>query len=170
MDKELHYTILDTPVGLIGLVADARGLMVLEYIFCTEKEYQEILQHKFPLRELKLDGELVNTAVTQIKEYFAGKRKKFTVPLNIQGTDFQRQVWQALVGITYGQTCSYEDIACTINNKAAVRAVGQANGKNPIAIIIPCHRVINKSGKLGGYSSGLEIKKWLLNWEAANSV
>ena len=101
----------------------------------------------------------------QLEEYFAGKRKTFDLPLDPAGTPFQRAVWQALRAIPYGQTCSYADIAARIGRPKACRAVGMANHRNPIAILIPCHRVIGKKGSLTGYAGGLEIKERLLELE-----
>lgn len=110
-------------------------------------------------------SDLIYEAYTQIKEYFSGKRIKFELPINCIGTDFQKQVWQELQNIPYGETRSYEDIAVGIGNPKAARAVGQANNKNPIMIIIPCHRVIQKNGSIDGFSYGTEIKKYLLDLE-----
>lgn len=104
----------------------------------------------------------------QLQEYFFGKRKTFDLPLAIEGTEFQIKVWKALSEIPYGTTCSYKDIAIKIGNCKASRAVGMANNKNPIPIIVPCHRVIGASGKLVGYAGGLNIKQKLLNVENAN--
>ncbi|MCA9968460.1 MAG: methylated-DNA--[protein]-cysteine S-methyltransferase, partial [Anaerolineales bacterium] len=104
-------------------------------------------------------------AVRQLKAYFAGKRTQFDLPLAPEGTDFQRRVWNALQTIPYGQTASYGTIARTIGNAAASRAVGMANGRNPIAIIIPCHRIIGSNGKLVGFGGGLPIKQTLLSLE-----
>ncbi|RME83309.1 MAG: methylated-DNA--[protein]-cysteine S-methyltransferase [Planctomycetota bacterium] len=101
-------------------------------------------------------------AACQLEEYFSGDRREFHTSLLLQGTPFQIRVWRALLEIPYGKTCSYEEIAIQIGKPRACRAVGNSNGKNPIPIIIPCHRVVEKSGKLGGYSSGLEIKEKLL--------
>ena len=100
--------------------------------------------------------------VEQIDEYFRGERKEFSMNLQLQGTDFQKKVWSQLMKISFGETLSYKDIAASIGNKKAVRAVGNANGKNKIAIIIPCHRVIGSNGRLVGYASGVWRKKWLL--------
>jgi methylated-DNA-[protein]-cysteine S-methyltransferase len=101
----------------------------------------------------------------QLQEYFAGQRNVFDLPLDFAGTEFQKKVWQALLSIPYGQTRSYRDIAEQIGNIKAVRAVGAANGKNPISIIAPCHRVIGRSGKLIGFAGGLDKKEILLNLE-----
>jgi len=107
---------------------------------------------------------------TQLKEYFNLKRKKFYVPLDIEGTEFQMKVWNELKKIPYGKTASYKDIAIAVGNVKAVRAIGRANGKNPVPIIIPCHRVIEHSGKLGGYSGGVGIKEKLLEIEGSLSM
>lgn len=109
--------------------------------------------------------ECLAAAHKQLKEYFSGKRNKFDLKLNICGTDFQKKVWKALLDIPYGETRTYQDIALAIDNPKACRAVGGANNKNKIAIIIPCHRVIGKDGSMVGFGSGLEIKKQLLKLE-----
>lgn len=165
MLRELHYAYLDSPVGRLGLVASSQGLVSLDFLGLIAKDYVELLQEKYSHQGLIKDGKFIVEPLKQVKEYFLGKRKQFTCSLNLKGTPFQLEVWQALREIPYGKTVSYEDIAKKIGNLKAVRAVGQANGKNPIAIVVPCHRVIRKSGDLGGYSSGLEIKKFLLDWE-----
>ena len=110
----------------------------------------------------------LNKAVSQLNEYFNSKRTSFDLPLNLKGTKFQIKVWQALLSIPYAQTVSYQDIALKIGNPKAVRAVGAANAKNPLAIVIPCHRVIGKNGKLTGYNGGLSVKEFLLNLERNN--
>lgn len=106
----------------------------------------------------------------QLKEYFNKKREVFTIPLDIKGTAFQKQVWDALCKIPYGKTCSYKDIALMIQNPKAVRAIGNANHKNPIAIIIPCHRVIAYDKSIGGYAFGIDIKKYLLDLECGEYI
>jgi O-6-methylguanine DNA methyltransferase len=120
--------------------------------------------------KLYSDDPFMFSVFTQLKEYFNLKRKKFYVPLDIEGTEFQKKVWNALQKIPYGKTATYKDIAEAIGNVKAVRAVGRANGKNPLPIIIPCHRVIEHSGKLGGYSGGLGIKEKLLELEGSLSM
>lgn len=104
-------------------------------------------------------------AALQIEEYFQGQRKEFQLPLDLSGTEFCRKVWKCLMDIPYGETRSYEDIAIAVGNPKAMRAVGMANHRNPIMIVIPCHRVIGKNGSLVGYAGGLEVKKKLLNRE-----
>lgn len=108
---------------------------------------------------------LLKKAVQELQEYLAGTRQRFDLPLQPEGTDFQQQVWKALQDIPYGAVCSYQDIARTIGNEKACRAVGGANNKNPISIIIPCHRVIGANGSLVGYGGGLQLKRKLLDLE-----
>jgi methylated-DNA-[protein]-cysteine S-methyltransferase len=110
----------------------------------------------------------IKKCLKELDEYFAGKRKQFTLDLVMAGTDFQLKVWSALLTIPYGKTASYLDIAKRVGNKNAMRAVGGANHNNPIAIIVPCHRVIAHDGSLGGYGGGLSNKEWLLNHEKSN--
>lgn len=106
-------------------------------------------------------------AVSEMQEYFEGKRTVFTLPLAAEGTDFQRRVWELLRGIPYGETTTYAQLADAIGNRAAIRAVGLANGRNPISIVVPCHRVIGSDGGLTGYAGGLERKSFLLELEGA---
>ena len=112
---------------------------------------------------------LTEKAKNQLSAYFAGEPVTFDLPLLPTGTAFQQQVWQQLCKIPYGETCSYGDLASDLNNPKAVRAVGAANGKNPISIIVPCHRVIGANGTLTGYAGGLDRKAWLLNLENAQT-
>lgn len=111
------------------------------------------------------ETETIKECFNQLKEYFEGNRKRFDLPINPKGTQFQKNVWNELLRIPYGETRSYKDIAISIGNEKACRAVGMANNKNPIPIIIPCHRVVGSNGKLVGYSGGLNIKEKLLNIE-----
>jgi len=120
----------------------------------------KFIDDNFNIKENSND--IIDDTIFQLNKYFDGKLKQFTIPLNFTGTDFQIKVWNKLINIPYGQTKSYSEIAQLINNKKAVQAVGNANNKNPIPIIIPCHRVIGKNGKLVGYAGGLEIKQTLL--------
>jgi len=112
-------------------------------------------------------SEVLARAAAQLTEYFAGQRRTFDLPLAPRGTAFQTGVWRALAEIPFGETCSYGDLARAIGRPAASRAVGAANGRNPIAIILPCHRVIGASGELTGYGGGLPMKRWLLDHERA---
>lgn len=133
---------------------------------CTDKH---IISIKFAPAETDLTRSQPNTlserAIKQVTEYLEGKRTTFDLPLKVQGTEFQQKVWNALCEIPYGETRSYKQIAIAIGNPKAVRAVGLANNRNPIPIIIPCHRVIGHNGKLVGYAGGLAIKQTLLDLE-----
>jgi len=155
----LAYKMIDSPVGKLKLVASDRGLVAV--LWPNEPP------NRISLNELVEDGRhpvLVNTE-RQLKEYFAGKRKAFSVALDMRGTDFQKSVWEALLAIPFGETRSYGQLAKQLGNPQAMRAVGAANGRNPISIIVPCHRVIGSSGKLTGFAGGLETKERLLNLE-----
>lgn len=139
------------------------------YLVASEKGLKGIFWEKQDIPMIKnLAGNIhLETAANELFEYFRGERKKFTVKLDLEGTDFQKRVWKELQKIPYGKTCSYKDIAIKLNDPNASRAVGTANGKNPICIIIPCHRVIAQNGTLGGYSGGLDKKIELLQIENA---
>lgn len=146
--------IYTSPIGPLTLVASERGLVALEFGKRKHPEAVENSSRFAPVRK-------------QLEEYFAGKREEFTVPLDIRGTDFQKRCWKELLKIPYGQTRSYRQIAEAVGNRNAVRAVGLANGQNPIAIIVPCHRVIASDGTLCGYGGGLHLKEELLRLEGA---
>lgn len=115
-----------------------------------------------------LPNEITQKAQQQLEEYFLGKRRDFDLPLDAGGTNFQQSVWKNLCEIEYGSTCCYQDIANAIANPKAVRAVGSANGKNPMTIVVPCHRVIGSDGSLTGYAFGVDKKEWLLKHERKN--
>jgi methylated-DNA-[protein]-cysteine S-methyltransferase len=121
-----------------------------------------------PPSDRQRDDDWFASIAQQLEEYFGGGRTRFDVPLRLSGTEFQQQVWSALRDIPYGETISYGELARRVGNPAAVRAVGLANGRNPVAIIVPCHRVIGADGSLTGYGGGLERKAWLLDLEAAH--
>ncbi|MGR5063324.1 methylated-DNA--[protein]-cysteine S-methyltransferase [Photobacterium sp. DNB22_13_2] len=143
--------LINTPIGWLNVVASANAITAIEFA----AEHDRVQQ----------PSETTELCCQQLAEYFNGQREHFDVELEMAGTTFQKTVWQALNGIEYGDTCSYSDIAKDIGNPKAVRAVGAANGKNPVPIIVPCHRVIGSSGKLTGYAGGLDIKVWLLDHE-----
>ncbi len=149
----MEETILETPLGWAQIEGDLEGLRSVS-----------ILDHK-PDRSFEIP-ELLEDAVYQLKEYFDGTRKKFELDLNPQGTDFQRRVWKELSSIPYGKQCSYLELSKKLGDVKAIRAVAAANGKNPLWIIIPCHRVIGRNGDLVGYAGGIDRKKWLLNHES----
>jgi methylated-DNA-[protein]-cysteine S-methyltransferase len=149
---------MQSKIGTIYLVASDLGLRTLSF----KEQLIPTLQSS---NNSSQKEEIICLASRQLEEYFLGKRKVFHLPIDIKGTDFQKNVWKELQNIPYGKTVSYEDVAINIQNQKAVRAVGTANGKNPLCIIVPCHRVISKNGSMGGYSGGLEIKSKLLEIE-----
>jgi len=155
MHEQLNYQYLNSPVGELRLVSDGHALLRIEFE-----------NHRGSDGQQRNDPVLTETA-SQLTQYFAGKRRSFSLPLAASGTDFQRQVWAALEQIPFGELRSYSDIATAIGNLKAVRAVGAANGRNPIPIIVPCHRVIGSNGKLTGFAGGLPAKQKLLELEAA---
>jgi methylated-DNA-[protein]-cysteine S-methyltransferase len=144
-----------SPVGTIEIRADESAVTGI----CFNPE-EETPENGVPTP-------LIGEACRQLDEYFAGIRRTFTLPLSLRGTDFQRHVWDALQRIPYGQTISYAQLAKTIGQPKACRAVGAANGRNPVAIVVPCHRVVASNGSLGGYAYGLKIKQQLLDGERA---
>lgn len=153
------YTVMKSPVGDIILIADKENLCAIYW------PNQKPDNKKFPDIERKDGSKVLRSAVKQLNSYFAGNSEKFDIPLRPVGTDFQERVWKALRSIKYGKTVSYGDIAKKIGNPKAVRAVGAAIGKNPLSIIVPCHRVIGSNGKLTGFAGALGTKEFLLNLE-----
>lgn len=159
----LKHKVLLTPVGKLHLVSDGCVLRGL----CFEETWS---QEKLQFGNLKSeDCELFKSVEIQLNEYFSGNRKIFDLPLKTQGTQFQEAAWGELKKISYGETLSYSEQAKKMGHGRAVRAVGSANKKNPIAIVIPCHRVISKSGKLSGFNGGADLKARLLTLESENS-
>jgi methylated-DNA-[protein]-cysteine S-methyltransferase len=151
------HTVIDSPVGPLTLVGADGALAGL---------YLQQQRHR-PDPELfgERDDDAFKDIVEQLREYFAGQRHQFDVPLALDGTPFQREVWAALLDIPYGTTVSYGELAARIGRPAAARAVGLANGRNPVSIIVPCHRVIGSDGALTGYGGGLDRKEHLLAFE-----
>ena len=141
---------VDTPLGRMYISSDGENITGLRFGSCESETPDAVLMK----------------AKAELQEYFAGQRKSFDLPLKPEGTTFQQSVWHALCEIPYGKTATYGQIAERIGNKKACRAVGMANNRNPIAIIIPCHRVIGAGGKLTGYAGGLDKKEFLLELEA----
>ncbi len=152
-----QFTYYQSPYGQITLQANEKGLLGVWFETHTTQPED--------LGTYSEDSSTLNEAIQQLEEYFSGKRTQFDLPLAATGTAFQQSVWQALCRIPYGETWSYQQLADEIGNPKAVRAVGLANGKNPISIIVPCHRVIGKSGKLTGYAGGVDTKQKLLELE-----
>lgn len=144
-----HYK---TPIGVICIEENNNNITAL---YLDENINMQI----------EKESKLIKNTYNQLMEYFSGKRKYFDIPIKLNGTEFQKNVWKALLEIPYGKTCSYKDIAEKIGNINACRAVGGVNNKNPIMIIVPCHRVIGKNGALVGYAGGLDVKQILLELE-----
>lgn len=149
----LYYA---SPVGFLRLCADEDGLCGVHFAGTTEPEHSGT------------DCELLRRTARELDEYFAGQRREFHIPLSLHGTPFQKRVWAALLRIPYGQTRSYAQVAAMAGSPKACRAVGMANHNNPVSILVPCHRVINADGGLGGYGGGLETKRFLLNLEGGS--
>ncbi|MFV8163151.1 methylated-DNA--[protein]-cysteine S-methyltransferase [Mycobacterium sp. 134] len=157
----LHYRTMESPVGLLTLAGRDGKLMHLRMV---DQTYE-------PSREgWEADDTAFSDAADQLSAYFAGERTEFDLELDMVGTQFQRRVWEALQTIPYGETCSYGEIARQIGSPSASRAVGLANGHNPIGIIVPCHRVIGANGSLTGYGGGLDRKRALLELERSRTM
>ena len=158
----LYYSRIDSPVGPLLLAMSDRGLAILAF------------GHDLPAR---LSGEKIDWQVSdkacaaareQLEEYFAGRRREFTIPLDLRGTDFQKDCWAELLRIPFGETRSYAEVAKAVGRPTAYRAVGQSNHNNPVAIVVPCHRVLAGGRALGGYGGGLLLKAFLLRLEGAD--
>lgn len=150
--EKIFKTTIETPVGFLELTSDQNFLLSVSFI-------------EIPGKSSDFQPDILKESIVQINEYFEGKRKEFILSLQPAGTDFQQKVWEEVTKIPFGKTASYLDIALKTGSKNNTRAVGLANGKNPIPIIIPCHRIIGTNGKLTGYAGGLDRKKWLLQHE-----
>jgi len=170
--ETLHSTIFTSPIGPLFLAASNRGLLALE--FDARLPGQQTIRPN--PRDLRAEGKGVRFEesahsmrpyVQELKEYFAGQRRTFSFALDLRGTDFQRACWHALLQIPYGETRTYADIARAVGRPQGFRAVGMANNRNPVAIVVPCHRVIASDGTLCGYGGGLDIKRKLLELEGA---
>jgi methylated-DNA-[protein]-cysteine S-methyltransferase len=157
MNTTVRYTTIGSPVGPLLLAGTRSSLCALQFAHGRKPV--------FPNEGWKKDDDELAKVVAQLDEYFAGARRTFDVQLEPSGTEFQRAVWNELCRIPYGSTISYAELARRIGNPRAVRAVGLANGANPIAIVVPCHRVIGANGTLTGYGGGLAAKRYLLDLE-----
>lgn len=152
--KIMETVFVNSPLGITKIVGDEDGISIISVSDVGTNEVSK----KIP--------EILKDAVLQLEEYFEGKRKDFDLKLNPQGTEFQQKVWKALLEIPYGKTVSYMDQTKKLGDVKAIRAVASANGKNPLWIVVPCHRVIGTNGSLTGYAGGLSRKKWLLEHES----
>lgn len=167
LDIPLSYTVFKNPIGLSGLVTSSEGLIR----FISKLSDEGSIEKHLPLLTngvISKNPSHFKDLIKQFSLYFDGKLKKFDHPLDLRlGTPFQQKVWKKLLTIPYGKTRSYKWLAQAIKNPQASRAVGNANGKNPLSIIIPCHRVVKEDGELGGYTGGINVKRFLLSLEKA---
>lgn len=167
--EKIFYASMATPLlNEIYIASTEKGVFMIDF-HTTEKGFVQLLKRHFP-GEIVKDEEKNRGALSQLKKYLAGELKEFDCPLDLRGTPFRQKVWAELLKIPYGQTRSYQEIAKAMGRPKACRAVGSANGANPVPIIVPCHRVIESSGGLGGYGQGIEIKKRLLQFEKAHGI
>ncbi len=150
--SEVFYAYYKSPIGFIEVISTKTSVVACNFV----KEMKAASKKK---------TKILNETLEQLDNYFRGQQKGFDLELELQGTDFQLKVWNKLQKIPFGKTITYKELAQRIGNKKAIRAVGNANGKNPVSIIVPCHRVIGSDGKLRGYGGGIEKKKWLIAFE-----
>ncbi|WP_446744137.1 methylated-DNA--[protein]-cysteine S-methyltransferase [Silvibacterium acidisoli] len=156
----LVHKYVDSPVGKLRLVASDKGLVAVLWENDSPKRVRLEDSQEDPGHRILAKAE------KQLQEYFAGTREEFSIPLDMRGTAFQKNVWEALLGIPFGETRSYGQLASQLGSPTASRAVGAANGRNPVSIIVPCHRVIGSTGKLTGFAGGLDTKETLLTLES----
>jgi methylated-DNA-[protein]-cysteine S-methyltransferase len=156
----MPYTIYDSPVGQLTLVASDAGLQAVWWPADARSPVT---------RESDDEHPVLRVTAGQLDEYFSGGRREFDLPLDPTGTPFQQKVWEVLRGIPYGQTITYGEQARLLGDARKARAVGAANGRNPISIIVPCHRVVGSTGALTGFAGGVETKRWLLDFERAQA-
>ena len=161
MSQAIYFRKWKSPLGNLFFYSDKSHLLAVTFTANRQSVIRQLKITK-PLNE---PSKVIELAIIELSEYFEGKRKKFSVPLKMNGTVFQKQVWSSLTKISYAKKISYKDQAAILKNEKAFRAIGSANGKNPISIIIPCHRVVASSGSLAGYAGGLKNKLSLLNLE-----
>ena len=162
----IYHTNIDSSIGILGLVSNGDSL--LRIILPNENISESKLQQQYPDKDIIEDKLEFNETIDQLSEYFAGTRKVFNIKTKIEISQFYKKALLEVAKVPYGETSSYSKIAQKLNNPKATRAVGTANARNPLPIIIPCHRIIAKNGKLGGYAGGLKMKKYLLEFENNN--
>lgn len=168
LDNEtVFYTVFKNPIGLTGLAATEKGLIRLANKVASEKAFEKLLVNNLGF-QTKKNPKHFSILIEQFQKYFKGELKSFQFSLDLRlGTTFQQKVWKGLLTIPYGSTRSYKWLAKRIKYPDAARAVGNANGQNPLSIIIPCHRVVRENGDLGGYTGGVNTKRYLLKLEKA---
>lgn len=163
METEVYYSSISSPLGTIWVVADRIGVCLVRFGLGEEALLKEVRERwgKHP----QADPAFNRGVSEEIRAYFKGQVSRFSSPLHLQGARFDMRVWEAVQSIPLGETRSYEEVAQAVGNPRGCRAIGGANRRNPIPLLIPCHRVIKKDGGLGGFSSGVVIKEWLLRFE-----
>jgi O-6-methylguanine DNA methyltransferase len=176
--ETLHSTVFNSAIGPLFLATSQIGLVALEFdarlpgqqtIRPNPRDLREETERRYSSAKFTFQesAEALHPFVRELEEYFAGRRREFSFPLDLRGTDFQLACWRALLAIPYGETRSYADIARAVGRPTGFRAVGMANNRNPVAIVVPCHRVIASDGSLCGYGGGLDLKRKLLELEGA---
>ncbi|MBI4392443.1 MAG: methylated-DNA--[protein]-cysteine S-methyltransferase [Euryarchaeota archaeon] len=164
MPTKVNYSVFESPVGPLGLATTDKALVRLNFLSPREDFGETLRADGFQVS--RAETPMLRRAARELTEYFAGKRRDFTVPVDfLEGTEFQKNVWRHLQEIPYGSTCSYKALANACGSENGFRAVGSANGSNPVAIVVPCHRVIAADGSMGGYGAGLPTKARLLALE-----
>lgn len=157
----LTLSTIDSPIGNLSIVTTDKALLAV--LWPDERDGRVTFDQEVAAGS----NDVVAATTAQLREYFDGARRTFELPLDLRGTDFQQQVWRSLPDIPYGETSTYSKQAAAIGRPRAVRAVGSANGRNPLSIVLPCHRIVAANGSLAGFAGGLETKRWLLDHEAA---
>lgn len=165
----ITYTDFDSPVGRMWIASTDAGVCQLALPRSGPEEFALWLQRTFPQAQLVESEDLNTRPIAELVDYLKGQLQDFTTSLDMRGTEFQRTVWQAVARIPYGETCSYSDIARSVGRPRAFRAVGAANGANPLPLFVPCHRVIGADGTLTGYGGGVALKEQLLKMEKGNA-
>lgn len=166
----VSWAAMPSRIGTIRVAATPRGICKIALGRETAPDFFQWLERRIgPAPRRPERGDLATLALDQIAEYLKGQRQTFDLPLDLRGTDFQRQVWSAVAAVPYGQTRTYAEIAQAIGRPQAARAVGAANGANPLPLVVPCHRVIGSDGSLTGYGGGLDVKRRLLAMESQNA-
>jgi O-6-methylguanine DNA methyltransferase len=166
---KIYYSSFESPwLKKVYVASTEKGVCMVDFLK-PEKAFLKELKKQFP-GEIVKDDRRNRAVLTQLKKYLKGELRRFNCALDLQGTPFQKKVWSALAKIPYGKTRSYQDITHLIGHPRAFRAVGNANGSNPIPLILPCHRVIESNGGLGGFGHGLKVKKQLLDFERAHAI
>ncbi len=162
----IYFTTLKTPIGNLGLVSN--GDYLINIFLPNDKLSEQKLHKLYPNNKFVVGNAILQDTINQLTEYFEGKIKHFTIKTKMSIPPFYNKALKEVSKIPYGETASYSDIAERLNNPKAVRAVGSANAHNPLPIIIPCHRIVSNNGRLGGYAGGLELKKYLIEFEKLN--